>query len=99
VLIAPDGSLYGTASGGGEHNMDVVFHLQPSASRPITVVAPWNEKVIHSFAGPDGGYPESGLVCDATGNFYGTTIDGGAYGHGDVYELSPAEGGWSLAVL
>ena len=63
------------------------------------------ETVIYSFNGyPDGAYPQSGLVSDAAGNFYGTTENGGVgyltYGYGTVYELSPnVGGGWTENVL
>ena len=46
--------------------------------------------MLYSFAGGSDGYwPESGLVADSAGNFYGTTANGGANGFGTVYELSP----------
>jgi uncharacterized repeat protein (TIGR03803 family) len=48
------------------------------------------ETVLYSFTGaPDGAAPYySGVVRDATGNFYGTTLAGGTYGFGTVYKLS-----------
>jgi uncharacterized repeat protein (TIGR03803 family) len=47
------------------------------------------ETVLHSFTetGGDGAYPEAGLVEDAQGNLYGTTIYGGAFGYGMVFKL------------
>lgn len=39
------------------------------------------------------------LVFDASGNLYGTTYGGGAYGHGSVFELSPSSKGWTQTVL
>jgi uncharacterized repeat protein (TIGR03803 family) len=39
------------------------------------------------------------VVFDRAGNLYGTTAQGGPYGQGDVYELSPAGNGWSETVL
>jgi uncharacterized repeat protein (TIGR03803 family) len=35
----------------------------------------------------DGGHPNSLPIMDASGNLYGTTTAGGAYGYGVVYEL------------
>jgi uncharacterized repeat protein (TIGR03803 family) len=43
--------------------------------------------VLHTFAGPDGLTPYSGVTVDAGGNLYGTTYGGGAYGVGTVYQL------------
>jgi uncharacterized repeat protein (TIGR03803 family) len=43
---------------------------------------------IYSFAGPDGAQPFSTPVFDAKGNVYGTTMVGGSYGAGVIFELS-----------
>jgi hypothetical protein len=53
--------------------------------------------VIHNFAGPryggpDGGAPLGGLVFDAAGNLYGTTLLSGEHDYGAVFELSPGPG-------
>jgi len=51
-------------------------------------------KVLYSFTGgADGGEPLAGLVRDAAGNLYGTTLyggSGGPYGNGVVFELDNA---------
>jgi len=58
------------------------------------------EQTLYSFSGgADGGDALSSLVMDAAGNLYGTTFVGGAYGAGDVFELSPNSGGWTESVL
>jgi uncharacterized repeat protein (TIGR03803 family) len=67
----------------------------------------WNEKVLHTFSGTDGGYSEAGLIFDAAGNLYGTTAGGGNFtgycsqvGCGTVFELTPnGSGGWTEKVL
>jgi uncharacterized repeat protein (TIGR03803 family) len=43
--------------------------------------------VLHTFSGPDGLYPYSGVTLDRAGNLYGTTYGGGQSGNGTVYEL------------
>jgi uncharacterized repeat protein (TIGR03803 family) len=43
--------------------------------------------VLHTFSGPDGLYPYSGVTMDGAGNLYGTTNGGGASQLGTVYEL------------
>jgi len=44
---------------------------------------------LHSFQGTDGANPYVGLVQGTDGNFYGTTIDGGAYSGGNVFKMEP----------
>src|SRR5258708_3527483 len=58
------------------------------------------ESVLYSFAGkPDGANPRSPLVFNA-GNLYGTTYNGGLYGFGTVFELTPnGTGGWTEKIL
>ena len=57
--------------------------------------------MLHSFGnGTDGVYPFAGLIFDAAGNLYGTTYEGGTYGYGTVFELTPTRGGgWTETVL
>lgn len=63
-------------------------------------------KVLWSFGSVpnDGEEPLGNLVADQSGNLYGTTKSGGAYGfnkaNGTVFELSPnSDGTWSEAIL
>jgi uncharacterized repeat protein (TIGR03803 family) len=44
--------------------------------------------VLYDFIGTDGADPEAGLIMDKSGNFYGTTSAGSAYGYGEVFELA-----------
>jgi hypothetical protein len=44
---------------------------------------------LHDFVGNDGEFPAAAPVIDAQGNIYGPTTEGGAYGHGVVWEFSP----------
>ena len=48
------------------------------------------EKVLYSFGGylGDGSYPVAGLVFDTNGNLYGTTLTGGEYSVGTVFEIT-----------
>jgi uncharacterized repeat protein (TIGR03803 family) len=58
------------------------------------------EKVIYSFAGgADGEYTDSDLVVDSAGNIYGTTVQGGDFGTGTVFQLTPSGTGWTHTVL
>ena len=58
------------------------------------------ERVLHSFNCADGNEPIASLIFDSAGNLYGTTLHGGAYGWGSVFELTPtARGKWIEKVL
>jgi uncharacterized repeat protein (TIGR03803 family) len=81
------GNLYGTVHLGGVHGYGAVFKISPSGK----------ESILYSFRGKrDGAYPQSNLIQDAAGNFYGTTFDGGSnncylgpLNCGVVFKLSP----------
>jgi DNA-binding beta-propeller fold protein YncE len=100
-------TLYGGTSGTGCNGLGcgTVFELTPGRG------GKWTEKVLHNFNGGDGAFPEAGLILDAAGNLYGTTLDGGAFGSyscgidgtapcGTVFELKPGTSGkWNEKVL
>jgi uncharacterized repeat protein (TIGR03803 family) len=77
------GNLYGTRTGNGAYGDGLVFELTPDKS------GKWIGKNLYTFTGKngDGARPVAGVVFDASGNIYGTTIVGGAYNDGTVYEL------------
>jgi uncharacterized repeat protein (TIGR03803 family) len=79
------GNLYGTTSSGGAHGYGTVFKLTR------TTRGGWQETILHNFNddGIDGYFPGSGVVLDGSGNIYGTTGGGGAYGYGAVYQVVP----------
>jgi uncharacterized repeat protein (TIGR03803 family) len=87
------GNLYGGTSLGGPNNQGCIFELSPSQGG-------WQLTILHSFSGPDGAGPGGALIFDKSGNLYGTTVTGGAYEAGTVFELSPSgDGAWSETVL
>jgi uncharacterized repeat protein (TIGR03803 family) len=95
ALVAdPAGDLYGTANGGAFAPEGCVFELLQTSSG-------WIEKVLYSFTGgTDGAGPDSGLLLGSNGTLFGTTVTGGAYGRGTVFELTPTSSGeWSETVL
>src|ERR1700747_2123706 len=56
--------------------------------------------VIYSFAGDeDGEYADTDLETDSAGNIYGTTVLGGEFGGGTVFQLRPTPNGWEHTVL
>jgi uncharacterized repeat protein (TIGR03803 family) len=55
--------------------------------------------VIFSFAEGEGEYADTDLETDSAGNIYGTTVLGGDFGSGTVFQLSPTPNGWVHTVL
>jgi uncharacterized repeat protein (TIGR03803 family) len=89
------GNFYGTTAGGGTHTYGAVFEMSPSAGG-------WTESILYTFSGGGSGgwgYPESGVLRDASGNLYGTTTLQTQYAAGVLYELSPSAGSWTANVL
>ncbi len=92
LLLDSAGNLYGTTQKGG--NLDcqgglgcgVAYKLSPNSN------GTWAETVLYTFCSAsncaDGQFPSAGgLIQDSAGNLYGTTIEGGAYAGGVVFEL------------
>ena len=107
VVFDQAGNLYGATSlGGGSKNCvdlgnagcGVVFQL----AHPTRAGGVWTEHILHRFInGTDGASPVAGLVIDAHGNLYGTTIAGGTFNGGVVFEIkrSGAGGVWTRTIL
>jgi uncharacterized repeat protein (TIGR03803 family) len=76
-----DGNLYGTTDSGGTSNMGTVFKMAPLSGVVTT---------IYNFSSADGQYPDGGLILGTDGNFYGTTLIGGANNLGTVFKITPA---------
>jgi uncharacterized repeat protein (TIGR03803 family) len=87
LIMDADGNLYGVADYGGNSSCSNVGH--PSGCGTVFKLAPSGTlTVLYSFTGgSDGADPSGGLIMDATGNLYGTTWGGGAYGYGTVFKL------------
>jgi uncharacterized repeat protein (TIGR03803 family) len=54
---------------------------------------------VFSAAGTGAWNPQSGLTLDASGNLYGTTLDGGPENAGTLFKLAPTSGPWTFSVL
>jgi uncharacterized repeat protein (TIGR03803 family) len=79
LVQGSDGNFYGTTALGGTHFRGTVFNIDATGS--LTT--------LHSFSGSpsEGALPFAGLVQGSDGNFYGTTVLGGAHGAGTVFTL------------
>jgi uncharacterized repeat protein (TIGR03803 family) len=91
------GNLYGTTVTSNEWG--AVYKLTRVSGGPGQTEI-WQESIPYNFTGgSDGALPE-GVILDKSGNLYGTTGSGGAYGEGVVFKLSPqADGKWNYTLL
>jgi len=78
------GNAYGTVFTEGPSNFGLVFKLTPSSGG-------WTETNLTLFGigNNDGNSPYGSVVLDASGNVYGTTLQGGSDGNGTVWEITP----------
>jgi uncharacterized repeat protein (TIGR03803 family) len=65
----------------------------------LTTAAATTTDVIFSFEEDEGEYADTDLETDNLGNIYGTTVLGGDFGSGTVFQLSPTPNGWVHTVL
>jgi uncharacterized repeat protein (TIGR03803 family) len=106
LTFGPDKKLYGTTYEGGGSGCDgvgcgTVFLIPPAAT------SNWILKTLHSFRddGKDGHHPFAGVIFDAAGNLYGTTVYGPTSGYfyngpGIVFQLTPSKNAsWNEKVL
>jgi len=92
VTIGPDGDAYGTTAGGGA--CGTVFELSPQTN------GHWKETVLYQFGpGHDPCDPWSSVIFDKAHNLYATTVGGGEYYYGTVFELTRGSSGWAERTL
>jgi uncharacterized repeat protein (TIGR03803 family) len=78
----------------------VLFVMIVTALVSLPAAAASSDTVVYNFTGgSDGGNPAADLVFDSAGNAYGTTVIGGDFGYGTVFELSPSGSTWTETVL
>jgi uncharacterized repeat protein (TIGR03803 family) len=77
------GSVYGMTNADDSYYYGNVFKLTPSDGS-------WIYTDLHDFTGGiDGGTPEGNVTLDRSGNIYGTAPQGGQYGYGIIFEITP----------
>src|SRR5271165_1283741 len=75
------GNLYGMTFADGPQQAGSVFELSPSSGG-------WTFTDLHDFSFQTEYFPEGGVTLDANGSLFGMTSQGGAYGHGVVWEIT-----------
>ncbi|HTR40402.1 MAG TPA: choice-of-anchor tandem repeat GloVer-containing protein [Pseudomonadales bacterium] len=79
LFAGNDGNFYGATAAGGTNGQDgVIYEITPTGN--FHIVAYFNGNNGLSAFGP--------LVRNTDGTLYGTTFNGGAYGSGNIYQLS-----------
>jgi uncharacterized repeat protein (TIGR03803 family) len=98
LLKDKNGNLFGTTLYGGPlsgchgFGCGTAFELSPSQN------GKWAEKILQDLHSGTTG-PAVALIMDMAGNLYGTTVNGGMYGNGTVFELVADNGKWTYKVL
>jgi len=81
------GNFWGTTALGGVHSHGTIFKVNATSGLLTTLVD------FNPFRAINRGYEStSGLVSDGTGNFWGTTVAGGAYNYGTIFKISASVG-------
>jgi len=78
LVLAGDGSFYGTTVEGGTSGLGTVFRV--TTNGVVTTLVSFNDN--------NGALPYAGLVLGRDGNLYGTTSQGGANGYGTVFRMT-----------
>jgi uncharacterized repeat protein (TIGR03803 family) len=92
VVQGLDGNLYGTTNQGGANL--TCNQTGSGCGEVFKMTAAGDLTVLYSFCSKanctDGAYPQAPLLLAKNGNFYGTTGQGGLYGGGTLFEITPA---------
>ena len=90
LLADGNSNLFGTTYGGGAFGAGTVFEVVNTATgyaaAPITLV---------SFNHTDGATPYAGLIADANGSLFGTTLLGGMFGAGTAFKITKTATGYA----
>jgi uncharacterized repeat protein (TIGR03803 family) len=94
LVLGASGILYGATGTGSAFGNGNVYNIDISNGA---------QTVLYSFDADAGdAYRPSVLIRDSSNNLYGTSVYGGAYNQGSIFELSPPTvtgGAWTEAVL
>lgn len=82
LVEAPDGALYGVASGGGTFGHGALLRYDRANGRLLATV-------LHSFNGADGASPQGALTLLPDGTLYGTAASGGDNDRGTIFAVAP----------
>jgi uncharacterized repeat protein (TIGR03803 family) len=78
-VVLDGGALYGVTINGGSSGTGTLFEV---------TLGPVVQSVVHSFGSVGGVNPQAAVAVDPSGTLYGTTLNGGPYDLGTVYQLA-----------
>ncbi|MGA2738227.1 MAG: choice-of-anchor tandem repeat GloVer-containing protein [Bryobacteraceae bacterium] len=95
-VVINNNNLFGTTYAGGA-GWGSVYELAP----PAQTGGAWTMHQLYAFTGgADGSNPRAAVIFSSRGVIFGTTEQGGAFGYGTVFSLTPAGNGtWTQAVI
>jgi uncharacterized repeat protein (TIGR03803 family) len=83
LIEAADGNLYGTTQNGGVTGGGTIFTITLDGKLTVlTTLCVQRDPSCISL-------PQAGLLQASDGNFYGTTIAGGTFGNGAIFQMTP----------
>jgi uncharacterized repeat protein (TIGR03803 family) len=82
------------------HSLNKILGIFVAVAVLVIAASAASSHVIYSLAGDeDGEYTDTDLVIDNAGNIYGTSVLGGDFGGGTVFQLAPSGNSWTHTVL
>jgi hypothetical protein len=95
VVFDAAGNLFATSVSGGQNGCGTVFKLSHNSD------GTWSEKNLVDFdCGSGGSFPVGGVTLDIAGNVFGGTTQGGNFGNGVIFELTPdSDGSYTEKVI
>ena len=86
VLVATDGTIYGTTAAGGTNGAGVIYRIAAGGAFAV----------LHSFIGLPGTGPKGELLFGADGAIYGTQFGGGAFSRGTIFRIGKSGAGYQV---
>ncbi len=88
-MLGADGAFYGTVPLGGAYGEGVLFKVNADGS---------GYRELYEFGAltNDAAVPQAALVASPDGTLYGTTVAGGTYGVGTIFQIQPDGSGYQV---
>jgi uncharacterized repeat protein (TIGR03803 family) len=91
VVVDSAGNVYGSTITGGTGGGGTVFELSPSSGG-------FTYQTLYSFTGSTNCGPWGSMTLQ-NGSLYGTSVCDGAFGQGNVFELTPSGNNWTYSSI